>query len=100
MQADSQSADAALWLPPVDPGAITVPPIPPTQPPTQPPQQGNALPSDWVSATHWQNVEIQQIAAWYREKHGVDMGLSDWAFQAYRRLGPELWTMAQIKAAI
>ncbi len=100
VQADSQSADAALWLPPVDPGAITVPPIPPTQPPTQPPQQGNALPSDWVSATHWQNVEIQQIAAWYREKHGVDMGLSDWAFQAYRRLGPELWTMAQIKAGI
>jgi hypothetical protein len=98
-QSESGTADPSRFVDPVTPGGVT--PIPPTPTPgPTPPSTGNALPSDWVSLDHWINVEIQQIAVWYREKHGTDMGLSDWAFQAYRRLGPELWTMAQIKAGI
>jgi hypothetical protein len=87
---------------PVDPldslGGAT--PIPGSGPTPQPPSGVHQVPEDWVNLEHWQNVEIQQIAAWYFEKHRQHMGLSDWAFQSYRRLGPELWTMQRIQREI
>lgn len=82
-------AFGAVWIDPETLDAAPVPGPVPTPP-------AHRFPSDWVSAEHWQNVEAPMIYSDYFAAHGTEMAPSDWAFQAYRRLGPERWTMADI----